>query len=147
MAGMMLGIMELNDELFDRITMLCEKGEELCAENKLEESIEIYTEALNLIPEPKPEWEAAVWIYTAIGNIYFTLGDYNKAQKAFHEAYKGNGSGGNPFINLRLGQCSYELLDLPLAEEFLRKAYMLDGEHIFHFENEKYLKYLKQTER
>ena len=97
-----------------------------------------------LVPEPKSDWEASVWIFTAIGDSYFYKKDYKKAADALFNAYNGPGATENPFINLRLGQSLFELDELGKAEDHLLRAYMLDGLKIFDSENKKYLTHMRQ---
>ena len=54
---------------------------------------------------------------------------------------------GNPFINLRLGQCELESDCILDAKEHLLKAYMAEGSTIFEGENLKYLQAIKRLIR
>lgn len=72
-------------------------------------------------------------------------------QGRYEEAYgylfdaKSNISGegrNNPFIMLRLGQCSYEL-GKEDATEYLMMAYMMEGKELFEDEDEKYFERIK----
>ena len=54
---------------------------------------------------------------------------------------------GNPFINLRLGQCELESDCILDTKEHLLKAYMAEGSTIFEGENLKYLQAIKRLIR
>lgn len=136
--------MELDDKTYDKITQLSKEGNKLLNSNNFDASVEKFNEALNLVPEPKTDWEASTWLYTAIGDAFFLKGDYNKSLNSFYDAYNCPDAEDNPFINLRLGQCLLELEQTDKAEDFLLRAYMLDGTKVFRGEEKKYLTYLRK---
>jgi tetratricopeptide (TPR) repeat protein len=68
--------LELEDQLHAEIISLCSEGDQLVEINKYNEAIEKYIKALNLIPEPKTDWEASMWIYTALGDTCFINGNF-----------------------------------------------------------------------
>ena len=130
--------MNMEDEIYDRIVELCEEGDELVEEDCYPEAIIRYEAALELVPNPKYIWEASTCIYTALGDVYFLQSQFQEALNQFQEALKCPDAIGNPFIQLRIGQCFFELEDIMKAREFLLKAYMLDGTEVFEDEEEKY---------
>lgn len=136
--------MEIQEELYKKIVDLSNLGESFFKKRNFDTSRMYYQKALELVPVPKNQWEAATWLYVAIGDAYFLEKEYEKALNNFYAAYNCPGAIDNPFINLRIGQCLYELKDLEKAENFLLKAYMLEGIDIFKSENKKYLKFLKE---
>ena len=136
--------MELDDKVYDKITQLSKQGNKLLNSNNFDASVEKFNEALNLVPEPKTDWEASTWLYTAIGDAFFLKGDYNRSLNSFYDAYNCPDAVDNPFINLRLGQCLFELEQTNKAEDFLLRAYMLDGTKVFRGEEKKYLTYLRK---
>lgn len=136
--------MELDDRIHQQIVKLCSKGDQLFEKSQFDPALEEYTKALELLPNPKSNWEASVWVYTAIGDSHFCKKDFQKAADAFYDAYNGPEAVTNPFINLRLGQSLFELDQMDKAEDFLLRAYMLEGLHIFDSENEKYLDYMRR---
>jgi len=71
---------------------------------ELEGAKQKYVAALRLLPGNHKEWEAATWIYVAIGDTHFRIGDYDKAFKCFSNAVQCPRGLGNPYIYLRLGQ-------------------------------------------
>lgn len=136
--------MELDDHIHDQIKKLCAKGDGLFEKSKFDDAIEHYEQALALVPNPKSDWEASVWIYTAIGDAYFHKKDFGKAADALYDAYNGPGATSNPFVNLRLGQSLFELDQMEKAEDFLLRAFMLDGEDVFRSEPKKYLEHMRK---
>lgn len=135
--------MELADDIYDKITALSEKGNELIDSDQFDAAIVTFNEALDLIPEPKTEWTATTWLYAAIGDALFLKGDCQKSLDIFYKAYNSPSATDNPFINLRLGQCLFELGQVDKAEDFLMRAYMLDGTVIFQGDGEKYLTHMR----
>ncbi|RZS92498.1 hypothetical protein [Aquimarina brevivitae] len=133
----------LEDELYASIIELTGKAESYFEDQYYLKAIELYSEALNLVPIPKTRWETSTWIYTAIGDSFFMLQDYQNALTNLLDAYNCPGGVENPFINLRLGQCYYETDNSVKTEDYLLRAYMIEGEDIFKSEDNKYFKYLK----
>jgi tetratricopeptide (TPR) repeat protein len=133
--------MELENEIHEKITELCTTGDKLAEKRQYNAAITEYEKALELIPSPKTDWHANVWVETAIGDAYFFLKEYNKAKASFQTAYNSDQS--NPFILMRLGQCLFKLKDLEKAEDFLLSAYMMEGEEIFENDHAKYLDYMR----
>lgn len=134
--------MEINDKIYDEISLLCSKGDKLVDDSKYDEALAEYRKALNLLPKPVEQWEAAVWIYTAIGDTYFWKKEYESAIKYLFNAYNSSNGFSNPFINLRIGECFFELNNPDKATEYLLRAYMMNGKEIFGDEEEKYFKHL-----
>ena len=133
----------LDDELYEKIQQLCEVGDELAEDEQYSKAIEKYNEAFELLPEPKYIYEAASWIYTAIGDSLYLAEDFENATDNFQQALKCEGGLGNPFIVLRIGECFYELGNTQKAKEYLIQAYMIEGEDIFSEEDEKYFDLIK----
>lgn len=134
--------MELNDELYDEITALCSDGDELAENSEFDKAIIKYKKALSLIPEPVEQWEAALWVYAAIGDTYFLKNEYETAMKFLFNAYNCPDGFSNPFINLRIGECFFELNNADKATEYLLHAYMMNGDEIFSGEEPRYLEFL-----
>ena len=115
---------ELTPEIRAKLDELAEKGNELEGAALYEEAIQVWKEALNLIPEPQQFYSESIWFLAAIGDVYFQQGQYEKAHDCFDKA-RGNLSGagyGNPFIMLRLGECCLEIGDEKNAVEYLLRA-------------------------
>jgi tetratricopeptide (TPR) repeat protein len=130
---------ELSDDIHSRITALSKEGDDLAESGQYEGAISRYALAWALLPEPKSQWEAALWLQAAIGDAYYYDGRYEEAERAFAEAQKCANGYANPFVQLRRGECLFELGDLQAAHQWLAGAYMLEGRQIFEDEHPKYL--------
>jgi tetratricopeptide (TPR) repeat protein len=122
---------------------LCAQGDGLAAQKEFKQAFECYRDALNLVPEPVEDWEATTWILAAIGDLYFLMGNYEKAVRAFEDAVRCPGGLGNPFIHLRLGECHLELGHPERALDELLRAYMGGGRDVFQTEEPKYFEFLQ----
>lgn len=134
---------ELNDEVYDRITELSDEGNELAEKESFEGAVAKFTEALELLPSPKTDWEAAMWLYASIGDMYWLLGRYEEAANCLFDALNCPGGFENPFVHLRLGESLCESGRGEKAREHLLQAYLLDGEDVFADEDPKYFGIIK----
>ncbi|MBB6690068.1 tetratricopeptide repeat protein [Cohnella xylanilytica] len=135
--------MQLPDSTHAEISALCKQGDDLARAGHLEESKNKYVAALRLLPENHREWEAATWIYAAVGDVHFQMKNYDKAFKCFYNAAQCPKGLGNPYIHLRLGQLYYEQERLDQAADELTRAYMGAGIAIFMEDDPKYLEFLE----
>lgn len=129
--------MELDDAIYEEITKCTDEGEKLFGKGKFREAIEKYNMAMDLIPEPKTDWDASIWTLAAIGDSYFMLKEYATALEYFRKLMVEYETLDNPFVRLRYGECFYETGDLVKAKEHLFAAYMMEGKEIF--DSRKYL--------
>jgi tetratricopeptide (TPR) repeat protein len=134
--------MELSDETHEEIVRLSKAGDALAEERRFEAALAKYAAALSLLPEPKEDWEAATWLFSALGDAHFLKGDFAAGRESFATAMRCPGALGNPFIHLRLGQCQFQLGQLDRAADELMRAYMGAGRKIFDREDLKYLLFL-----
>jgi tetratricopeptide (TPR) repeat protein len=134
---------ELSEETHSQIARLCERGDQLAENGVFDEALKLYNAALALLPEPKSDWEATLWIYAAIGDSQFLSRDYASAKTTFVEAITEHGGVGNPFLHLRLGQSLFELDEKDAAAEELTRAYGLEGAELFEEDDVKYLDFLR----
>lgn len=128
----------LDDELYSQIVSLSQEGDQLLKEGQTKAAIAAYVEALRLLPEPTHEWDAATWLFAAIGDAYWSIQDHTRAYKAFQSALRSPGGIGNPFIHLRKGQLELELGNREKALDELMRAYMGGGKELFEGEDAKY---------
>lgn len=135
--------LQLPDALHAEIVALSKLGDDLVKAGQLEAAKEKYIAALKLLPENHREWEAATWIYVAIGDVHFRMGNYEKAFKCFFNAVQCPKGLGNPYIHLRLGQLYFEQGSLDKAADELTRAYMGAGMKIFMEDDPKYLEFLE----
>lgn len=136
--------MELSNRLYSRIQKYCALGDELIEKGDFDEAIQTYNKAKDLLPEPIYDWEAATWIFVAIGDAFYLSFRYQDALNNLQEAQKCYGGIGNPFILLRIGQCYYELNSVENAKKYLLQAYMIEGEEIFKNEEDKYFNIVRR---
>ncbi|HCJ1229216.1 TPA: tetratricopeptide repeat protein [Pseudomonas aeruginosa] len=128
--------MELPDKIYDEVDALSTKGNDLMDDEHFDAAIEKWTQALDLLPDPKTDWEAYMWLSASIGDAQFQQHRYELARDALLDALNAPGGVENPFVHYRLGQCQVKLGNEALAVESLLKAYMLDGEEIFLAEDD-----------
>lgn len=134
---------QLDSNVHQEITNLCKKGDELVEYGKFLEAKDIYLKALELLPQNHKAWEAATWIYVAIGDIHLRLGNIEKAFKCFFNAVQCPTGLGNPYIHFRLGQTYFESGIMDKAVDELTRAYMGAGLEIFMEDDPKYLAFLE----
>ena len=124
------------------VNELCEKGNSLSEAGEYQEALVCFQCALEKIPATYDHEDERVWILAAIGDTLFQLQQYSDAMEYLRRAYFYDP--GNPFINLRLGQCALESGCIHDAKEHLLKAYMAEGATIFEGESLKYLQAIKE---
>jgi tetratricopeptide (TPR) repeat protein len=134
---------QLDELIHGQITELSAEGNALAEQGSYLEARAKFVQAIKLLPEPHQLWEAATWLWTAIGDMHFLLGDAQKTLKCFVNAVHCPEGLGNPFIHLRLGQACFDLGDLDKAADELTRAYMGAGLDIFMQDDPKYLKFLE----
>lgn len=135
--------MQLSDFTHSAIQALCRQGDDLAKAGDPETAKQKYLAALRLLPEDPREWEAATWIYAALGDVHFNLKNFEKSFKCFFNAVQCPQGLGNPYIHLRLGQLHYEREELEKAADELVRAYMGGGMEIFMEDDPKYLEFLE----
>jgi tetratricopeptide (TPR) repeat protein len=134
---------ELSDELYEQIEELSDQGNDLVDEDDFEGGLEKFQGALDLLPEPKNQWEAAMWLYASVGDMYLFTEDFEAAKENFFNALNCPDGQESGFVHLRLGESLLELGEEDKAVDHLLKAYMLEGPEIFAEEEEKYFDFLK----
>jgi len=133
----------LSPDIQEEMDRLCGEGDQFLDEDNYDKALAAYGAAEKLIPEPKQDWEASTWIYTAIGDVFFCKEDYLEALKSYEFAVISPDGLGNPYIHLMLGECQFELGNLDKAGDELTRAYMGQGSDIFDDEDPKYFQFLK----
>lgn len=137
---------ELSDEIKEQLNELAEDGNFLYDHEQYDDAVQVWQDALNLIPQPQQYYGETVWFLASIGDIYFIQKNFDKAYECFNKA-RGNLSGegyGNPFVMLRLGECCLEKGDEKNALEYMLRAYMIAGEEIFDEDEPKYFEFLNE---
>jgi tetratricopeptide (TPR) repeat protein len=137
-----MGTKMLTPDVQQKMDELCRVGDEHLDAGRFDEALKAYRAATELIPDPKIDWEASTWIFTAIGEALFFKGDYAEALQNLHLAVVSPGGLGNPLVHLRLGEVHYEMSDFEKAGDELTRAYMAAGREIFGSEDPKYINFL-----
>ena len=140
----------MSDEITDDktndvlIEQLSEEGNALAEKNDFDVAIEKFQQALAIVPTPKNEQEASLWLYAAIGDMYFMKDDYENSAENFYNALNCPDGQVNGFVHLRLGEDLFELEQKDKSLDHLLRAYMLEGKEIFDGENKKYFEFLSE---
>lgn len=129
--------------MHDQIADLCREGDALASAGRPDDARQKYIAALKLLPGESRQWEAATWIYVALGDVHFRSQDVDKAFKCFYNAVQCPNGLGNPYIHLRLGQLYFEQNNFDKAADELTRAYMGGGIDIFMEDDPKYLAFLE----
>lgn len=128
--------MELPDDIYEEVTRLSEIGNEHCDDGKFANAIEVWRSALELLPSPRDQWEAALWLNASIGDAYYQEEQWEDAKASFLDALNGPDAQGSPFIHYMLGKTLLRLDDEDEAVQSLLRAYILDGVDIFDTDEE-----------
>jgi len=134
---------ELSDKDYDRIEKLSEQGNNLVDEDDFEGAINKFRQALDIVPSPKENFEASLWLYSSIGDMYLFTEEYEEAKNNYFNALNCPDGQESRFVHLRLGETLYELGELEKALDHLLRAYISEGPEIFAEEEEKYFEFLK----
>lgn len=133
-GGIVLAGGELDHATHERVVALAEDGDNLADNNAPADAARSYVQALELLPQPRYQWEAALQLYTALGDALLDLTQYDEAYEALQAALQSGGQG-NPYVWLRLGDAHRGLGRDGEALEAYTSAYMLAGEEIFEDED------------
>lgn len=131
-------------DLDDEIERLSEAGSLAMDSDDWRAAVEHWTEALEIIPAPRSEWTASTWLYTVLGDAYYTGGRIDDATAALGYALKCPDAFGNAFLWLRIGQVLIDDGNTGSGIQSLMSAYMLEGREIFEDQDPKYLTLLSE---
>lgn len=134
---------KLDDSVHQRILQLSKAGDKWLAAGDYSMAIAQFSAAFALVPEPYQEWDASLWLLTALGEAHYFAGEYELARVALTSVMHVPGAIGNAFVHLRLGQVQFELGNTRQAADELVRAYMGGGEALFEQEDEKYFAFLR----
>ena len=130
---------ELPYDIYDRVTELSEQGNDLLDRGDTKAAISAWRSALQLLPEPRRQWDAAVWLHASIGDAQRDDGDFNGALDSFRQAAASGDGYANSFVQLGIGICLYDLGRCEENTDPLLRAYMGGGEEIFEESDPMYL--------
>lgn len=128
--------MELPDSIYTIVDLHSQRGNQFIDNEQFDAAIEEWSKALDVLPEPKTNWEAYMWLSASIGDAQYHKENYELARASFLNALNAPGGIKNPFVHYRLGQCQYKLGNKELGTDSLLRAYMLGGEDIFLAEDD-----------
>lgn len=134
--------MELPDELYAQVETLSEQGNDLLDEDNAAAALAAWRQAYALLPEPRHQWEAALWLNASMAEAHYELGDYPATCDAMRDALNTPGGNENPYVHYMLGKALLRLQDEKAVDSLL-SAYMLDGVDIFDSDEEEGLDVLQ----
>lgn len=134
---------QLPEYIHSKIKSLSQDGDNFLSLGDYASARQRYLEAIKLLPSDHKNWNAATWLYVAIGDTYFHEGNFERSFMCFYNAVQCPDGLGNPFIHLRLGQNYFEKSDFQSAADELTRAYMGAGIDIFMEDDPKYLDFLE----
>lgn len=126
------------------IQKLVEQADSHADEGDFEAALDLFEQALDLVPEPWDEHDEALALLISIADMQFLLDDYASARETFQAAVNSFEEAGDELlVQLRLGQSLLELGDEAGAAEWLAAAHKSGGAKAFEVEDPKYLDFLK----
>jgi len=134
---------ELPEETYNLITELSERGNIMLEAGDEEGAIASWKQALSELPTPQKIWQAALWLHASLGEAYRTKGKLDLALSHFESAYSSADGHINPFVLINLGATLYDLGNKEEANDYLSRAYLLEGDELFEDFGGPYLEYLK----
>jgi hypothetical protein len=126
----------LSSAILDQVKALAAEGQRLVEDDPVA-AFGSFRAALDLLPAPVENWNAAGWLLVALGEAAIQAGDFARAFPPLKDAMHCSGTIGNPWVHLRLGQCRFELGDDRAADE-LARAYIGGGRTMFDGLDPKY---------
>lgn len=135
---------ELSSEQYEAICDLLDKGDELSEEGKYKEAISTYEEALKGLPEPKEDWDIFDTIVVCIGDSYYEIEQYEKANTYYSMSLVSGNGVENPYVWYVKGRNHIKLGDIENGTDALIRAYMLDGTNIFKSDDNEFLQYIEK---
>lgn len=134
---------QLSEDLHAEIEKHSEAGNALIEAGDAAGAIAVWRTAFSILPEPRNQWDAALWLHASIGDAQRSQGDLQGALASFQAASASGDGRANAFVQINLGMTLYDLGDRQAATEPLLRAYMLEGEDIFDDFGRYYLDHLK----
>ena len=136
---------ELSDNLYDKILQMSKHADSKLLRGECYQAARIYFQALDLLPKPIEQWEAATWLSGRAADALFKDRKYTEALTEIRRTMRMPGAIENPFIRLRYGQLLFETGDFERAKQELLVAYATEGSAIFEDDNPKYLEFIEDV--
>lgn len=127
------------------IESLYDKACELLDKDHFEDVLDIISDALSLIPEPKVAYPQSLLLYIVMGDTLYYMNDTLLAMENFYKATNCPDGVQHPFVNMRIGQLYFELGMVSRCKEYLIKAYIIAKKDIFENEDPVFLEILDEA--
>lgn len=127
--------MELPETLYTQIEAFSEQGNDMMDADDPAAALIAWRKAYGLLPEPRSQWEAALWLQASMAEAHYLLGDFAATCDAMRDALNTPGGNENPYVHYMLGKALLRLED-EKAVDALMAAYKLDGTEIFDSDDE-----------
>lgn len=126
------------------IQKLVEQADSHADEGDFEAALDLFEQALELVPEPWADHDEALALLLSIADMQFLLDDFESARESFQAAVNTFEEAGDELlVQLRLGQALLELGAEAEAAEWLAAAFKAGGAKAFEVEDPKYLAFVK----
>jgi len=126
------------------VQKLVDQADQCADEGDFEAALDLFEQALELVPEPWGAHEQALGLLLSIADMQFLLDDYESARASFLAAVNSFEEARDELlVQLRLGQALLELGDEAGAAPWLQAAYKAGGAKAFECEDSKYLAFVK----
>lgn len=134
-------------EVFAAVKERGEEGERRMNAGDFRGAFDQFVEALNLLPDPREQWNATAWLLVAMGENAIRAGSFEAADAPLADAMWSPGTIGNPWVHLRRGQVFYHQGNMERAADELARAYMGGAREIFEGQDPKYFALVEQVLR
>jgi hypothetical protein len=128
----------------DAIRAKADEAQQLLEAGDTRAAFSAFVGALELVPRPFENWNAAGWLLVAMGECAIRAGDYGRALQPLRDAMHCPGTVGNPWVHLRLGQARLEHKDERAVDD-LSRAYMGGGRSLFADLDPKYFAVVEKS--
>jgi tetratricopeptide (TPR) repeat protein len=118
-------------------------GDDAMEEESCDLALDFYQQALKKVPDPKHDWKISFHLYTAMGNVYFNMHDFENAVYCYNQALQCPDGTVAGHVWLSLGQAYCEIDETEKAKDALVNACMLEGKEIFNDDNQEYFQLIK----
>ena len=132
----------LPDSLFQTICQILDKGDKLRASEKYADAIAFYQSAIDILPEPKSDWDMFTTLVISIGDTYYKTQQYTIADGYYATALKDGSGLNNPYVWYANGRNLVKMGETKPATDSLMRAYILAGDEIFTIDNDEFKVYI-----
>ncbi len=136
---------EITEQNYKLILKYLEEGYICLHEKQYNNAFSYFSNALNLLPKEKEEWDIALNIYLALGKCSFYQEEYNIASYFFNKALQAPNGLVSGELWLCIGKCFYKQGIEEKAKDAFMSAYMLEGKDIFDEQKIEYFNLIKNS--